>query len=160
MGFTHAEIKACKKTAEGKQKSKNKETKKEVFRLSGNFLKFWQDRLLCWITGLLYLLLCLFIRAYLSGFSSFLFPSHMLPSRVPYTPTQNQGTTLTDCYHADYFCCGLSCLCGLEALWSRDCHYSVSLQCLAEESCFDQSSGTRVTSMINKVSVWTHIGEY
>lgn len=102
-------------------------TKKEVFRLSGNFLKFWQDCLLCRITGLLYLLLCIFVRAYLSGFSSSLFPSHMLPSRVPHTPTQNQGTTLTDCYHADYSCCGLSCLFGLEALWSRDCHHSVSL---------------------------------
>lgn len=92
----------AEKTVEEKQKTKNKETKKEVFRLSGNFLKFWQDCLLCWITGLLYLLLCLFLRAYLSGFSSSLFPSHMLPSRVPHTPTQNQGTTLTDCYHADY----------------------------------------------------------
>lgn len=84
--------------------------------------------------------------------------SHAPPPGSPHTPTQ--GTTLTDCYHADYSCCGLSCLFGLEALWSRDCHYSVSLQCLAEESCFDQSSGTRVISMINKVSVWTHIREY
>lgn len=65
------------------RKVKTKKQKKKVFRLSDNFLKFRQDCLLCWITGLLYLLLCLFIRAHLSGFSSSLFPSHMLPLQGP-----------------------------------------------------------------------------
>lgn len=74
------------------------------------------------------------IIPYLSGFSSQFSPSHMFPFRVPHTPTQNQGITLTDCYYADYSCCGLPRLFGLEAPCSRDRHYSVS--CLAEMLLF------------------------
>lgn len=74
------------------------------------------------------------IIPYLSGFSSQFSPTHTFPFRVPHTPTQNQGITLTDCYYADYSCWGLSRLFGLEAPCSRDCHYSVS--CLAEMLLF------------------------
>lgn len=83
----------------------------------------------------------------LSGFSSLLSPAHMLPFRVPSTPTQPQGVTLTDCYHAGYSCWGLSRLLRLEVLWSRDCHHSVPHKAQQEEPSFVQSSGTNIISM-------------
>lgn len=86
----------------------------------------------------------------LSGFSSLLSPSHMLPFRVPSTATQPQGVTLTDCYHAGYSCWGLSRLLRLEVLWSRDCHHSVPYKAQQKEPSFVQSSGTNVINMISK----------
>lgn len=73
---------------------KKKKKKRELFRLSDNFLKLWQDYLLCWIRGLLYLLLyfCAFLLQHYSISFRFFFLvfsiSHVSLQGPPYTHTK------------------------------------------------------------------------